>query len=89
MPPALAVRVTVCAALTAEAVAGKLALVALLVTVTVDGTVTAGLLLDKLTTNPPLAAAALNVTTQLTLPAPVTNPLEQLSPLSTGRAGGF
>jgi hypothetical protein len=48
------------------------------------GTVTAELLLDRPTVNPPLAAAAFNVTVQLSVPAPVIEPLEQISPASTG-----
>jgi hypothetical protein len=47
MPPALAVSVTDCATLTAEAVAEKLALIAPAATVTVDGTATAALLLPN------------------------------------------
>jgi hypothetical protein len=33
---------------------------------------------------PPLAAATFNVTVQLSVPAPVIDPLVQLSPLNTG-----
>jgi hypothetical protein len=82
--PALAVRVTVVAVLTAVAVAVKLALVAPDATVTDDGTLTAELLLATLTAKPPLAAAALKVTEQLSVPAPVIEPLVQLNPVSTG-----
>jgi hypothetical protein len=53
-------------------------------TVTVAGTVTAELLLARLTANPPLAAATFSVTVQLSVPAPVIDPLVQLSPLNTG-----
>jgi hypothetical protein len=53
-------------------------------TVTLAGTVTAELLLDRLTANPPLAAAAFSVTVQLSLPALVIDELLQLSPLNTG-----
>jgi hypothetical protein len=81
---ALAVRVTVCAVLTEETVAVKLALVTPAATVTVDGTVTSELLLDRFTVKPPLAAAALSDTVQLSVPAPVMDPLLQLSALSTG-----
>jgi hypothetical protein len=42
------------------------------------------LLLARLTANPPLAAATFSVTVQLSLPAPVIDPLVQLSPLNTG-----
>ncbi len=73
--PALAVSVTVCAVLTEETVAVKLAVVAPAATVTVAGTVTAELLLARLTVNPPLAAAAFSVTVQLSVPAPVMDPL--------------
>ena len=70
--------------LTEVTVAVKLAVVAPAATVTDAGTVTAVLLLARLTMSPPLAAAALNVTVQLSVPAPVNDPLVQLSPLNTG-----
>jgi hypothetical protein len=82
--PALAVRVAVCAVLTAETVAVKLAVVEPAATVTEAGTVTALLLLARLTLNPPVAAAAFRVTVQLSVPDPVNDPLAQLSPLNTG-----
>ena len=82
--PALAVKVTVCAVLTDDTVAAKLALDAPAATVTELGTVTAELLLARLTVNPPLAAAAFSVTVQLSVPAPVIDPLEQVSALNTG-----
>src|SRR5271170_2224697 len=56
-------------------------------TVTVAGTVTAALLLARLTLRPPLAAAAVNVTVQLSLPDPVMDALLQVSPLSAPGAG--
>ena len=62
----------------------KLPVVAPAATVTLAGTVTAELLLARPTANPPLAAAAFKVTVQLSVPAPVNDPLLQLSPLSTG-----
>jgi hypothetical protein len=83
-PPALAVRITVVFELTEEAVAVKLALVALAGTVTEAGTVTSLLLLARLTANPPLAAAEFSVAVQLSVPAPVIDPLAQVNPLSTG-----
>jgi hypothetical protein len=83
-PPALAVRVTVCAVLTVETVAAKLPVVAPAATVTLPGTVTAELLLARLTANPPLAAAAFRVTVQLSVPAPVIDPLVQFNAFSTG-----
>ena len=82
--PALAVRVTVVELLTVPAVAVKLALVAPEATVTDEGTVTAALLLARLTASPPLAAAAFSVTEQVSVPAPVIEPLVQLNALSTG-----
>ena len=78
-PSALAVNVAVCAVVTVVAVAVKLALVAPAATVTVAGTVTAELLLARLTVNPPLGAAALSATVQLSVPAPVIVPLAQLN----------
>ena len=78
-PLALAVNVAVCAVVTVVAVAVKLALVAPAATVTVAGTVTAELLLARLTVNPPLGAAALSATVQLSVPAPVIVPLAQLN----------
>ena len=69
---------------TADTVAEKLPVVDPAATVTEAGTVTAVLLLATLTAKPPLAAAALNVTVQLSVPAPVNDPLVQLSPLNTG-----
>jgi hypothetical protein len=79
---ALAVNVTVCAVLTKEIVAEKLALVAPAATVIEDGTVTAELFLARLTENPPLAAAALSPTVQASVPAPVIELLLQESELS-------
>ena len=78
--PALAVSVTVAAVLTAVTVAEKLAVVAPAATVTEAGTVTAELLLARLTANPPVAAAAFSVTVQVSVPAPVIEPLEQVRP---------
>lgn len=79
---ALAVSVTVCAALTEEAAAVKPALVDPAGTVTEAGTVTALLLLAKFTTNPPVAAAVFSVAVQPSVPAPVIEPLVQLSAVS-------
>jgi hypothetical protein len=80
----LAVRVTVCDVPTAETVATNPAVVDPAGTVTEAGTVTAPLLLARFTVNPPVAAVAFNVTVQLSVPAPVKDPLVQLRPLSTG-----
>jgi hypothetical protein len=82
--PALAVSVAVCAELTADAVAEKLAVVDPATTVTEAGTLTAELLLARFTAKPPLAAAALTVTVQLSLPAPVTAAWLQLKELNSG-----
>ena len=80
----LAVRFTAVAELTALTVAVKLAVVAPDATVTDGGTLTAALLLVRLTAKPPLAAAVFRVTVQLSVPAPVIALLVQLNPLSTG-----
>ncbi len=70
--------------LTADTVAEKLALVAPAATVTDDGTVTAVSLLDRLTAWPPVPAAAFSVTAQVSVPAPVIDPVVHVKPLSTG-----
>jgi hypothetical protein len=70
--------------LTDETVAVKLAVVAPEATVTEAGTVTAALLLARPTANPPLGAATFSVTVQLSVPAPVIDPLLQVNPLSAG-----
>jgi hypothetical protein len=80
-PPALAVSVAVCVVLTEETLAVKLVLVAPDATVTEAGTVTAELLLARATVSPPLAAAAFSMTVQLSVPAPVIDPLAQLKAL--------
>jgi hypothetical protein len=85
-PPALAVRVTDCAAVTDDAVAVKPALVALAATATVAGTVTAALLLAKPTLRPLLPAAELSVTVQVSFPAPVTDALLQERALNAADA---
>ena len=51
-------------------------------TVTLAGTVTALLLLDRFTPKPPVPAAPVSVTVQASVPAPVSVPLLQLNPLS-------
>jgi hypothetical protein len=80
---ALAVSVAVCAELTAEAVAMKLTVLAPADTVTEAGTVTALLSLARLIVMPPGFATALSVIVQLSVPAPVIEPLAQVSPLKT------
>ena len=83
--PAVAVSVTVVVVVTVETVAVKVALEDPAGTVTVAGTVTSVLLLlVRLTAKPPVNAAAFSVTVQLSVPAPVTLPLAQVTPLSTG-----
>lgn len=81
-PPAVAVSVTVCG--TGETVAVNLALVAPAATVTVAGTVTAILLLARVTVSPPLAAAAFSVTVQESLPDPVRELLLQDNAIRAG-----
>jgi len=66
---AVAVTVAVWAEITAETVAVKLAEVAPAATVTLAGTDTAELLLASATASPPVGAAAVSVTVQLSLPA--------------------
>ena len=77
--PALAVRVTVCEAVTAETAAANGALVAPDATVTDAGTVTAVLLLARFTTMPVEGAAAVSVTVQLSVPAAIIDELVQLT----------
>jgi hypothetical protein len=55
-------------------------------TVTADGTVTAPLLLDKLTLIPPLPAAEVSATVQATVPDPVIDPPLQERPLNAAGA---
>ncbi len=82
--PEPAERVAAVAVLTALTVAVKPALVAPDATVTDAGTLTAELLLARLTAKPPLAAAEFRVTEQSSVTAPDIEPLPQLNPLSTG-----
>lgn len=77
--PAVAVRVTVCDAETAETVAEKGALVAPEATVTEAGTAMAVLLLARLTTTPDDGAAAESVTVQASFPAPIIDELAQVT----------
>lgn len=80
--PADAVNVTVCDVVTADTVAVKPTLDAPPGTVTLAGTATAVLLLDRLTARPPVLAARVSVTVQASVPAPVIVPLLQLKALS-------
>jgi len=76
--PWVAVRVTVCEAVTAATVARNVVLLAPEGTVTEAGTAMAVLLLARLTARPVVGAAALSATVQLSVPAPIIDVLEQL-----------
>jgi hypothetical protein len=80
--PALAVRVTACADVTEDTVAVNPALVAFAGTINVAGSVTAELLLARFTLRPPLPAAAVSVTVQLSLPDSAIDALLQESALN-------
>ena len=75
----MAVRTTVCAAVTAETAAENGALVAPDATVTEAGTAIELLLLARFTTSPVEGAAAVRVTVQLSVPAPIMEELEQFT----------
>jgi hypothetical protein len=60
----------------------NLTLVLFFVTFTVAGTVTAGLLLDRLTTTPPVGASEVSVTVQESVPEPVMDAALQESALN-------
>jgi hypothetical protein len=77
--PALAVIVTACAVATEDTVAVNPTLTAFAGTVTVLGTVTAELLLDRFTTSPSPGAADVSVTVHASVPDPVRDPLLQYS----------
>lgn len=83
-PPDDAVRVAIPAVLTADTVAVKPAVVEPAATVTVDGTVTAVSLLERLTDWPPAPAAAFSVTVHVSVPDPVIEAFEQLIPVRMG-----
>jgi hypothetical protein len=83
---AVAVKVAAVAVLTADAVAVNVALVAPAATVTDAGTVTSALLLASVTVSPPDGAPAVSVTAQPAVPAPVIDPLVQVSELSVPAA---
>jgi hypothetical protein len=78
--PAVAVKVTVCEVVKLATVAAKLAFLEPEGTATVAGTVTVPLLLARLTVIPPVGAAALNVTVQGSVPAPIIEEFAQLTP---------
>jgi hypothetical protein len=84
----VAVIVALCDALTAVAVAVNVALLAFAATVTDAGTVTAESLLARLTVPPLLPTAASSVTEQLSVPAPVSVPLEHVNALTVACVGG-
>jgi len=56
-------------------------------TVTATGTATAALLLARLTTNPPLAAAPVRLTVHVSVPAPDIEELAHESPLNAAGTG--
>jgi hypothetical protein len=76
------VRVTACADVTEDTVAVNPALVAFAGTINVAGSVTAELLLARFTLRPPLPAAAVSVTVQLSLPDSAIDALLQESALN-------
>lgn len=84
--PSLALRVTVCVVPVHCEVAVNATVVDLAATVTVAGTVTAVLLLERLTFSPPLGAGALSVTAQASVPDPAMDALWQETALNTGDA---
>jgi hypothetical protein len=84
VPLAVAVKSTDCWALTAVVVAVKLTEVLFEGTVTMLGKATAALLLERLTTNPPVGAAAFKVRLQLSVSAPERTFELQASALSPG-----
>lgn len=86
-PAKLAVKIAGCAEFTAAMVAVKPALVEFAGTMTETGTAADASLLERFTVDPPLGAAALKVTVQASVPAPVIDPLVQASALRA--AAGF
>jgi len=82
--PCVALSVTLCEAVTAATVATKVTLFVPAATVTDAGTVTAELLLARLTAKPVLGAEPLNDTVQLSVPAPIIEELAQVSPEREG-----
>ena len=80
--PALAVIVTTCADTTEDTVAVNSALIAFAGTVTMAGTVTAELLLDRFTVSPSPEAGAVSVTVHASVPDPVMALLLQYSALN-------
>ena len=83
-PPALAVRLALCALVTAATVAGKPALEDPGGTAKLPGMLTFELLLASVTLSPPAGAGELSVTVQAAVPGAVTPAGVQESPLATG-----
>ncbi len=83
-PPALAPRVADCAVFTAVTLAVKLAEVPPAATLMAAGTVTAALLLVRFTVRPPAVAAEFSATAQLSVPAPVIDPVAQVTLVNLG-----
>jgi hypothetical protein len=81
---ALAVSVAVCAELTGEKVAVKLAVVDPAATVTEAGTASAESSLERLTAKPSLAAAEFNATVQVSIADPVALLKAQPSDVNSG-----
>ena len=79
---AVAVSVTVCTDVTDDTLAANPALLAFAGITSVAGTVTAALLLARLTVRPLVPAAPVSVTVQLSLPDPVMDALLQVSALN-------
>src|ERR1035437_9604009 len=84
--PKLAVKVTACAVPTGDRVTVNPALIAFAGTVTVAGTATAALLLERLTFSPPLAAAEVRVIVHASVPDPVMELVLQESVLNAAGA---
>jgi hypothetical protein len=82
--PCFAVRVTVCVEVTEAMLAEKFTLVAPEGMVVEAGTPIELLLLERSTTKPLLGALLLIITVQLSVPAPVIDPLAQLNPARDG-----
>lgn len=86
--PAVPEIVAVCEVVTADTVAENVALVAFAGTVIEAGTLTAALLLDRVTANPALGAAVVKFTATATDPEPVMDEPAQDNELRAALAGG-
>jgi hypothetical protein len=82
--PALAVRLAVCAVETGDTLAVNWAVVAFAAMKDADGTITAALLLDRVTLKPPASAGPLIVTVQRSVPVPPIDALLQERLVSLG-----